>query len=79
MNTDTKSGGIVGIFRQGGKEDQRQINVNYLDPSINYKIYKAPGDVEISSISGQKVHDQGFVVILDQEYDGVLYEIRASD
>ena len=79
INTDTKSGGIIGVFRQGGKENQRRIIVKYLDPLRNYKIYRAPGGLEIGSMSGKQMLEEGFDVMLEQEYDGGLFEIRATD
>ena len=79
INTDTHSGGIVGVFRQGGTENKRRIIVNYLDPMRSYKIYKAPGGLEIGSMSGKQMLEEGFDVMLGQEYDGGLFEIRASE
>lgn len=79
INTDTGSGGIIGVFRQGGKENKRRIIIKYLDPLKNYKIYKAPGELETGSMSGKQLLEEGFDVMLKQEYDGGLFEIRASD
>jgi len=79
INTDTRGGGIVGIFRQGGTENRRRIIVKYLDPSRMYQIYEAPGGMEMGSMSGKQLKEVGFDVILEQEYDGGLFEIRASD
>ena len=79
INTDTKNGGIAGVFRQGGTENRRRIIVKYLDPSRSYKIYKAPGGLEFGSMSGKQIMEEGFDVILKQEYDGGLFEIRATD
>ena len=79
INTDNKSGGIIGVFRQGGMEDKRQIIIKYLDPLRNYKIYRAPGGLEIGSMSGKQMMEEGFDVMLEQEYDGGLFEIRATD
>ena len=33
INTDTKSGGIVGVFRHGSADTKRRIVVKYLDPN----------------------------------------------
>ena len=77
--TDNKSGGFIGVFRQGGMEDKRQIIIKYLDPLRNYKIYRAPGGLEIGSMSGKQMMEEGFDVMLEQEYDGGLFEIRATD
>ena len=45
----------------------------------SYKIYKAPGGLEIGSMSGKQMLEEGFDVMLGQEYDGGLFEIRASE
>jgi alpha-galactosidase len=79
INTDTREGGIVGVFRQGGKENQRRIIVKYLAPTRNYEIYRAPHGLEIGSMSGKQMLEEGFDIILGQEYDAGLYEIRASE
>jgi len=79
INTDTRAGGIVGVFRQGGTENRRRIIVKYLDPLRRYQICIAPGGLEMGSMSGKQLMEVGFDVILEQEYDGGLFEIRASD
>ncbi len=79
INTDTRSGGIVGVFRQGGMENRRQIIVKYLDPLRIYKIYQAPGGLELGSKSGKQLLEEGFDVMLEEEYDGGLFEICATD
>jgi alpha-galactosidase len=79
INTDTMKGGIVGVFRQGGAEVRRQVIVGYLDPIKSYQIFKAPGGLEIGSMSGEQLMEQGFTVDLAREYDGALFEIRSSE
>ena len=79
INTDTKSGGIVGVFRQGGSENRRRIIVGYLDPIKKYGILKAPGGMEMGSKSGEQLMEEGFEVNLEREYDGRLFEIRALE
>ena len=39
INTETKSGGIIGVFKQGSLDNERQIRINYLNPTkyIQYK------------------------------------------
>ena len=50
INSDTKSGGIVGIFRQGSPESQRTVTVKFLNPSFVYEVRKAPsGDLIMNS------------------------------
>lgn len=75
INTDSGSGGIVGIFRQGSPEIERLVTVNYLDPASVYEVRKAPyGDLIMNS-SGKELLQNGFRVTLDKEYDGEVFEI----
>jgi alpha-galactosidase len=75
INTDTKSGGIVGIFRQGSAEDQRKITVSFLDPGATYSVIRAPGNVNILNATGKELAEKGFMVTLNKRYDGAVYEI----
>jgi alpha-galactosidase len=79
INTDTRSGGIVGVFRQGGRESRRQVIVQYLEPSRTYQIKRAPEGTTVGSMSGQELRDKGFTVELVRDDDGALFEIRVSD
>jgi alpha-galactosidase len=74
INTETKSGGIIGVFRQGAAEAKRQITVKYLDPVRTYDVKQMDGTV-ISTQTGQELNTRGFVVSIDKEYDGLLFEI----
>ena len=75
INSDTQSGGIVGIFRQGSAEEQRKVTVNYLNPVANYKVTRAPGDIKIITATGKKLAEEGFTVKFDKPFEGALYEI----
>jgi len=79
INTDTRGGGIVGVFRQGGTENRRRIIVKYLDPLRSYQICEAPGGLEMGSMRGKQLMEVGFDVVLEQEYDGGLFEIRVLE
>ncbi len=46
INTDTKEGGIIGVFRQGAVEQSRVVTVDWLDPESKYAVVHA-GDGEI--------------------------------
>jgi alpha-galactosidase len=75
INTDTKTGGIVGVFKQGAKESQRHVNVQMLDSDSDYRILSAPEGKEVASMTGKELAEKGFVVKLDKNYDGALFEI----
>ena len=79
INNDTKSGGIVGIFRQGGHEDKRKIKVTGLDPDKQYYVRKCtPGDFFIIA-TGKELEGIGFEVKLEEFYDGELFEISIKE
>lgn len=74
INTDTKTGGIVGVFRQGTAETKRQVTVFNLDPAKIYEVKKMDGTL-ITTQTGLGLGEKGFEVSLDKKYDGDLFEI----
>lgn len=74
INTDTKTGGIIGIFRHGSHESKRKVTVNYLDPSKNYEVRSMDGKV-VTIASGDKLRSNGFEVSEGLLYSGELFEI----
>ncbi len=79
INNDTKSGGIVGVFRHGAKETQRRVFVNYLDPEKEYYIKEAPKGKVIHTINGSQLSEKGFPVKMNEFYDAMMYEIGIVD
>jgi alpha-galactosidase len=77
INTETKGGGIIGIFRHGAVENKRVVTVRYLDPEVTYEIKTMEGNV-IFALSGTELQDKGFVVELEGLYSGNLYEISVK-
>jgi alpha-galactosidase len=75
INTDSKSGGIAGIFRQGSPESSRVVTVNYLDRDAVYEVRKAPGGEFVTKSKGSELSEKGFNVILPKKYDGAVFEI----
>ena len=75
INSDTKSGGIVGIFRQGSPETERTVTVDFLNPAFVYEIRKAPSGELIMNSTGKELAIIGFQVTLNKRYDGSVYEI----
>jgi alpha-galactosidase len=76
INSETHSGGIVGIFRQGSPEIHRTVTIKFLDPSSVYEIKKAPSGEFILNSTGKELAERGFVVNLNRQYDGAMYEIE---
>ncbi len=74
INTETKSGGIIGIFRHGSVETKRIVTVKYLDPEKTYEVKEIDGKV-VTSLTGNELNEKGFIVELLGLYSGNLYEI----
>ena len=74
INTDTKSGGIVGVFRHNAIETQRIITIEYLEAGKNYTIKKMNGK-EIATLTGKELSTKGFRIKLEKTYDGELFEV----
>ena len=75
INTDTKKGGIVGVFRHGAVESKRLITVKYLHPDKNYTVKKMDGRLIVTK-TGKELQTAGFEVVLSKIYDGELFEIQ---
>jgi len=78
INSETHTGGIVGVFNQGSTEVERFVRVQLLDPSANYRILRAPEGIEIGRMTGRELAEKGFQVNLNQKYDGSLFEISQT-
>jgi alpha-galactosidase len=79
INTDTGSGGIVGVFRQGGVQTSRMVSVPGLQEGRTYLVGKGPtGDV-IGRYSGKELAQTGFEVRLTGEFDAALFEVKAVE
>ena len=77
INTDTRQGGIIGVFKQGATETKRQIAVQHLDPAKQYQVKSMAGKV-VASLDGQALQTTGFPVTLIESYAGELFEISAK-
>lgn len=75
INTETRGGGIVGVFRQGAAETARQVFVPYLDPEARYQVLEAPSGKRIRTMTGRELAEKGFRVKLDRNYSGALFEV----
>lgn len=76
INTDTQSGGIIGIFRHNSIESERTVSVNFLNPDALYDVVEAISDEKIITATGHQLQDKGFKVSLMGTIDGTLFEIR---
>lgn len=78
INTELKTGGIIGVFRQGALEDRRTIFLTDLEPDRNYVIRSAPYGHQIATGKGSQFMVKGFEAIITKKYDGNLYEVSMS-
>jgi len=74
INTETMTGGIIGVFRHGAVETKRIVTVNYLDPVITYEVKTIAGDL-VTTLTGSDLREKGFDVDLKGPYSGDLFEI----
>jgi alpha-galactosidase len=79
INTDTKSGGIVGIFRHGAVENERTLRVRYLAPDKSYTVREALTGKMITTATGKQLSTSGLRIKIDETYDGKLFEILEVD
>ena len=76
INTETKSGGIVGVFKQGGADTERKVIVSYLDPLKIYTVKEAvSGKIIIQKATGKQLAQRGFTVTINEQYGGQLFEV----
>jgi alpha-galactosidase len=75
INNDSHDGGVVGVFKQGGKEMQRQVVVKGLDPDASYEVKLAPEGRLVHTGTGLQLMEQGFQVQIHDPIDGMIYEI----
>jgi alpha-galactosidase len=75
INTETKSGGIVGIFKQFSNADEHWITLAYLDDEKEYLVKLAPSGEIIARGTGSELREKGFKVIFEEEVQGELFEV----
>ncbi|TAL64605.1 MAG: glycosyl hydrolase, partial [Bacteroidetes bacterium] len=76
INTETKDGGIIGIFRHGAVEKKRLVTVNWLDAGKTYQVKLMNGEVA-ATLTGSELKTKGFVANLEERYSGDLFEISS--
>lgn len=75
INTETKSGGIIGVFKQFSKVNEQWVTINYLDLSKKYIVVHASTGKIICKATGEELQNKGFKVVFEEEFQGELYEI----
>jgi alpha-galactosidase len=79
INTETKSGGIVGVFRQYSGTGEQWVRVNYLDDDTEYVAVLAPKGEVVAKSTGREFRETGFKVVFQNEFQGELYEIKQAN
>lgn len=74
INSDNKTGGIIGVFRHGAVVSKRLVTIHYLEPAQNYVVKKMDGKI-VSAETGSELNNKGFEVELNNLYDGELFEV----
>lgn len=75
LNFNNNEGGIFGVFRQGGYEDNRVVVLDDLIPSAKYIVKLAPSGKIIFRGTGKELMTKGLEVTLSDEYDGEIFEV----
>ncbi|MBE2212861.1 MAG: alpha-galactosidase [Opitutaceae bacterium] len=76
LNTETRSGGFVAVFRQHAREGERRVFVPALDPEGTYLVTRAPEGASVATLSGRALAEEGFAVALIRPADGAIFEIN---
>jgi alpha-galactosidase len=79
INTESSSGGIIGVFRQGAAESERKVTVRYLDPETVYTILSVPEGEQVANMNGKELAEEGFKVKLQNKWEGELFEVRIRE
>jgi alpha-galactosidase len=74
INTETKNGGIIGVFRHGAVDTKRIVCIKYLDPLKTYQVISMNGKI-IATLTGDELRTKGFELNLSGLYSGELFEV----
>jgi alpha-galactosidase len=78
INTETRSGGIVGVFRHGSLVTERSVTIDHLDPQKKYIVRSCISNRVILRKTGEYLAKTGFKVKLTEEYSGELFEVTEA-
>ena len=76
INTETRAGGVVGVFRENAAEAMRRVTVRDLDPAARYAVLRGPDGASVAEMTGADLATKGFAVTFEKSVDGELFEIR---
>lgn len=75
INTDTQSGGIIGVFKQYSPVDEQWVVVSNLDPGKIYEVKHSSGQQVVKSVTGKELGESGFKVTFQDDFQGELFEV----
>ena len=75
LNLETKSGGLVGVFREGAAESTRTVSVRGMQPDATYQVRKGPDGAVVCTLTGAELESKGFSVEITNKNDGEVFEI----
>jgi len=78
INTQTQSGGIIGVFKHSGVETEKQVTINYLNATKVYLVKEYNTGKIIIKASGKELAENGFRIKITKEYDGQLFEVTVK-
>lgn len=76
INTNTHSGGIIGVFRNGSMETKRTITLPMLNENNSYRLTTAPYNKTIGTFSGKQLIEKGIEVSLTTPYSGSIIKVE---
>jgi alpha-galactosidase len=76
INTDTRSGGLVAVFREAAAEWKRRVVVRVLDPSASYEVRSAPDGAILTRVRGTDASERAFELELPEGTGFALLELR---
>jgi alpha-galactosidase len=79
INTETRSGGILGVFRQDAPDPTRTVVVNHLAPEKEYLVKTAPEGNLLCRRTGKQLAQQGFEVTINKNIDGAIFEVTLAE
>lgn len=75
INTETKDGGIIGVFKQNANADEMVVTVNHLDENAQYQVVLAPSGRVVAEGTGAALQNDGFKVVFKDDCAGELYGV----
>jgi len=77
INTETRNGGIAGVFRQGASENSRTVFIPGLEKQRRYLVLQAPLGKTVAALTGDQLAGEGFKVTFTKDYEAAVFEVTA--